>query len=68
MKTNQAILVAIFSALFGTYLFLTRPLKQEPVPAPKPVEKKKDEEVDINDPFYRGPRPDPFKPGTLELK
>ena len=65
MKNYQAILVAIFSALFGTYLFLTRPLKQEPVTPVKPVEKKKDEEVDINDPFYRGPRPDPFKPGTV---
>ena len=39
-----------------------RPIKQEPE-QPVKVEKKKDEEVDVNDPFYRGPRPDPFKPG-----
>ena len=62
MTNYQAILVAIFSALFGTYLFFTRPIKQEPE-QPVKVEKKKDEEVDVNDPFYRGPRPDPFKPG-----
>ena len=62
MTNYQAILVAIFSALFGTYLFFTRPLKQEPE-QPVKLEKKKDEEVNVNDPFYRGPRPDPFKPG-----
>jgi len=37
--------------------------KQEPE-QPVKLEKKKDEEVNVNDPFYRGPRPDPFKPVT----
>ena len=60
MTNFRTLIIAIFSAVFGTYLFLTRP-KQ-----PEPVKKKKEE--DPNDPFYRGPRPDPFvKPGKLDF-
>ena len=56
MANFRTLIIAIFSAVFGTYLFLTR------VKQPEPVKKKKEE--DPNDPFYRGPRPDPFvKPG-----
>ena len=48
----------------GLYLFLTRPKVEES----KPVQPKLKEEDDPNSPFFRGPRPDPPKPGKISQK
>ena len=48
----------------GLYLFLTRPKVEES----KPVPPKLKEEDDPNSPFFRGPRPDPPKPGKITAR